>query len=66
MDASVIQGVRFLALNFSLGNFICLFAVTGLSLVVSIVVTALVCIFYTTIGGMKAVVWNDVVQVRIS
>ncbi|XP_076801846.1 sodium-coupled monocarboxylate transporter 1-like [Clavelina lepadiformis] len=36
--------------------------VTGLSLVVSIVATALVCIFYTSIGGMKAVVWNDVVQ----
>jgi len=42
-------------------NFI--FVVTGLSLVMSIVATALVCIFYTTIGGMKAVVWNDVVQV---
>ncbi|XP_078495998.1 sodium-coupled monocarboxylate transporter 1-like isoform X1 [Ciona intestinalis] len=36
--------------------------VTGLSLIVSIVVTSLVCIFYTCIGGMKAVVWNDVVQ----
>uniref|UniRef100_H2Z0D0 Sodium-coupled monocarboxylate transporter 1 n=1 Tax=Ciona savignyi TaxID=51511 RepID=H2Z0D0_CIOSA len=36
--------------------------VTGLSLIVSIVATSLVCIFYTCIGGMKAVVWNDVVQ----
>jgi len=40
------------------------FPVTALDLNISIVVTALVCIFYTTIGGIKAVVWNDVVQVR--
>nr|XP_002120451.1 sodium-coupled monocarboxylate transporter 1-like [Ciona intestinalis] len=36
--------------------------VTGLSLYISIVATSLVCTFYTSIGGMKAVVWNDSVQ----
>ncbi|CAG5078093.1 Oidioi.mRNA.OKI2018_I69.PAR.g8898.t1.cds [Oikopleura dioica] len=37
-------------------------AVTGMSLDLAILTTGLVCIFYTTLGGMKAVVWTDVVQ----
>lgn len=36
--------------------------VTGMSVVSSILTVILVCIFYTTIGGMKAVIWTDVVQ----
>ncbi|XP_066925084.1 sodium-coupled monocarboxylate transporter 1-like isoform X1 [Clytia hemisphaerica] len=37
-------------------------AVGGVPLYVSITVTGLVCIFYTTIGGIKAVVWTDCFQ----
>lgn len=37
-------------------------AVTGLSLIFSICGTAIVCTFYTTIGGLKAVIWTDVIQ----
>ena len=33
-----------------------------MSLDLAILTTGLVCIFYTTLGGMKAVVWTDVVQ----
>ena len=28
----------------------------------AILSTGLVCVFYTTLGGMKAVVWTDVIQ----
>ncbi|KAJ8030660.1 Sodium-coupled monocarboxylate transporter 1 [Holothuria leucospilota] len=37
--------------------------VTGMSVVSSILIVTIVCIFYTTIGGMKAVIWSDVFQV---
>ncbi|XP_063958267.1 sodium-coupled monocarboxylate transporter 1-like [Lytechinus pictus] len=37
-------------------------AATGMSLSVSIISTGFVCIFYTTIGGMKAVLWTDTFQ----
>ncbi|XP_038057841.1 sodium-coupled monocarboxylate transporter 1-like isoform X2 [Patiria miniata] len=40
-------------------------AVTGLHLWGSVVAIGLVCTFYTTIGGMKAVLWTDVFQVTI-
>ncbi|XP_022090973.1 sodium-coupled monocarboxylate transporter 1-like isoform X2 [Acanthaster planci] len=40
-------------------------AVTGLHLWGSVVAIGLVCTFYTTIGGMKAVLWTDVFQVCI-
>ncbi|KAJ8037442.1 Sodium-coupled monocarboxylate transporter 1 [Holothuria leucospilota] len=36
-------------------------AVTNLNLWIIIVTTGLVCTFYTTMGGMKAVIWTDVV-----
>uniref|UniRef100_V9KIM9 Sodium-coupled monocarboxylate transporter 1 n=1 Tax=Callorhinchus milii TaxID=7868 RepID=V9KIM9_CALMI len=39
--------------------------VTGMNLWISIVMTALVCTFYTTLGGIKAVVWTDVFQVCV-
>jgi sodium-coupled monocarboxylate transporter 8/12 len=38
-------------------------AVTGLSKTVSVLSIGLVCTFYSTIGGMKAVVVTDVFQV---
>ncbi|CAL1274534.1 unnamed protein product [Larinioides sclopetarius] len=39
--------------------------VTGLHLWVCILSIGLVCTFYTTIGGIKAVVWTDVFQITI-
>jgi len=39
--------------------------VTGLQAWVTILVTGLVCTFYTAVGGMKAVIWADVVQMII-
>lgn len=38
--------------------------VTGLNLTFSILATGIICTFYTTIGGIKAVIWTDVFQVR--
>lgn len=40
-------------------------AVTGLSLWGSVLAVSLVCIFYTAVGGMKAVLWADTVQMLI-
>ncbi|CBY13367.1 unnamed protein product [Oikopleura dioica] len=37
-------------------------AVTSIDLNLAILSCGLVCVFYTTLGGMKAVVWTDVVQ----
>ncbi|XP_072046245.1 sodium-coupled monocarboxylate transporter 1-like [Amphiura filiformis] len=39
--------------------------VTGINLWGSVLATVLVCTFYTTIGGMKAVLWTDVFQMFI-
>lgn len=39
-------------------------AVTGLNKIVSIIAVGLVCTFYSTIGGMKAVLITDVFQVN--
>lgn len=44
---------------------IALEAVTGLSLMSSITLVGLVCVFYSTIGGIKAVIITDVFQVII-
>lgn len=43
---------------------IALEALTGLSQNISILVVGCVCTFYSTIGGMKAVIITDVFQVR--
>ncbi|XP_046861298.1 sodium-coupled monocarboxylate transporter 1-like [Xenia sp. Carnegie-2017] len=37
-------------------------AVSDLPIIVSVVVTGLICIFYTSLGGFRAVVWADVFQ----
>ncbi|XP_078379322.1 sodium-coupled monocarboxylate transporter 1-like isoform X1 [Oculina patagonica] len=44
------------------GPAIALEAVTGFPVWASITSIGVVCTFYTTIGGMKAVIWNDVFQ----
>lgn len=36
--------------------------VTGIDIFITTPVVCLICIFYTCIGGLKAVVWTDVVQ----
>ncbi|KAJ8040724.1 Sodium-coupled monocarboxylate transporter 1 [Holothuria leucospilota] len=40
--------------------------VTGLNLTFSILGTGIICTFYTSIGGIKAVIWTDVFQVAVS
>ncbi len=40
-------------------------AVTGLDVVTSILIMGLVTIVYTMMGGMKAVIWTDVIQVVV-
>lgn len=42
---------------------IALGAITGLSVTTSITLVGLVCVFYSTIGGIKAVIITDVFQV---
>ncbi|NWR81739.1 SC5A5 protein, partial [Centropus unirufus] len=39
--------------------------VTGLDVWASLLSTGVICTFYTTIGGMKAVIWTDVFQVFV-
>ncbi|XP_078583638.1 sodium-coupled monocarboxylate transporter 1-like isoform X2 [Branchiostoma floridae x Branchiostoma japonicum] len=40
-------------------------AVTGLNVWVAVISLGVVCTFYTTIGGMKAVMWTDTFQVCV-
>lgn len=40
-------------------------SVTPMSLETSIVAVGVVCTFYTTVGGMKAVIWTDVLQLGV-
>ncbi|XP_028405437.1 sodium-dependent multivitamin transporter-like [Dendronephthya gigantea] len=44
------------------GPSLALESVTGLPIWVSILSIGVVCTFYTTIGGIRAVIWNDVFQ----
>lgn len=41
------------------------FAVTGINVHIITPAVCIVCIFYTTVGGLKAVVWTDVIQTII-
>jgi solute carrier family 5 (sodium-coupled monocarboxylate transporter), member 8/12 len=36
--------------------------VSGINLHIITTVTSMICIFYTTVGGLKAVVWTDTLQ----
>lgn len=36
--------------------------VSGINLHIITCVTSMICIFYTTVGGLKAVVWTDTLQ----
>ncbi|KAL5018319.1 hypothetical protein ScPMuIL_004041 [Solemya velum] len=47
------------------GPALSLSVVTGLSLWGSIIAVGVVCTFYTTLGGMKAVLWTDTLQMCI-
>ncbi|MBN3302959.1 SC5A5 protein, partial [Amia calva] len=38
---------------------------TGLNMWASLFSTGLICTFYTTVGGMKAVIWTDVFQIIV-
>nr|XP_014347292.1 PREDICTED: sodium/iodide cotransporter isoform X2 [Latimeria chalumnae] len=39
--------------------------VTGLNIWASLLSTGAICTFYTTVGGMKAVIWTDVFQIIV-
>uniref|UniRef100_A0A4W3JZV3 Sodium-coupled monocarboxylate transporter 1 n=1 Tax=Callorhinchus milii TaxID=7868 RepID=A0A4W3JZV3_CALMI len=49
----------------AVGCFLLYMVITGLNLWISIITTGLVCALYTTLGGIKAVVWTDVVQICV-
>lgn len=38
------------------------FLATGIDISMSTPIVCFICVFYTCVGGMKAVVWTDVVQ----
>ncbi|XP_035213784.1 putative sodium-dependent multivitamin transporter [Stegodyphus dumicola] len=57
----VIQMVLFMSVGLYSPS-IALSAVSGLSHLVSILSVGIVCAFYCTLGGMKAVLWTDVFQ----
>uniref|UniRef100_A0A3B4ZGJ9 Solute carrier family 5 member 5 n=1 Tax=Stegastes partitus TaxID=144197 RepID=A0A3B4ZGJ9_9TELE len=44
---------------------LCVFAATGLNMWVSLFSTGIICTVYTTVGGMKAVIWTDVFQIIV-
>lgn len=44
------------------GPAVALASVTPLSISTSILVVGTICTFYTSIGGIKAVIWTDVLQ----
>lgn len=44
---------------------ILIFLVTGINMHVIAPITCFICIFYTTLGGLKAVVWTDTLQFSI-
>ncbi|XP_001630712.2 sodium-coupled monocarboxylate transporter 1 isoform X1 [Nematostella vectensis] len=57
----IIQTLLYIAIVLY-GPSLTLEAVTGFPLWIAIITIGLVCTFYTTLGGMKAVIWTDVFQ----
>ncbi|XP_077995856.1 sodium-coupled monocarboxylate transporter 1-like [Glandiceps talaboti] len=55
----IIQMTLFMAVVM-IGPALAFNAVNGFPLYISIIITGCVCMFYTALGGMKAVVWTDV------
>ena len=68
---SVLGGVLFFFLRGLLAGIaiyapsIALCAVTGWNLTLCIILSGLLTLLYTTLGGMSAVVWNDILQVIV-
>lgn len=65
-------GCLFFILEYTLYLFVVLYApslaleaVAGIPLSASILTTGIVCTFYTSLGGLKAVIWTDVFQSMI-
>lgn len=46
----------------TLETFILIFAVSAVNWTITTPIVCLICIFYTCLGGIKAVVWTDVLQ----
>uniref|UniRef100_A0A673AA52 Solute carrier family 5 member 5 n=1 Tax=Sphaeramia orbicularis TaxID=375764 RepID=A0A673AA52_9TELE len=46
-------------------NVLFLLSATGLNMWVSLFSTGIICTLYTTLGGMKAVIWTDVFQIVV-
>ncbi|XP_067679207.1 sodium-coupled monocarboxylate transporter 1-like [Haliotis asinina] len=61
MGASCVENVFYMSIIL-FGQGIALQAVTGFSTLGSILVTSAAVVLYTTIGGLKAVIWTDVLQ----
>ncbi|XP_071119588.1 sodium-coupled monocarboxylate transporter 2-like [Haliotis cracherodii] len=59
--ASCVQNIFYLCIVL-LGQGLALRAVTGISTMESILVTSAAAVLYTAIGGLKAVIWTDVIQ----
>uniref|UniRef100_A0AAR2ISU0 Solute carrier family 5 member 5 n=1 Tax=Pygocentrus nattereri TaxID=42514 RepID=A0AAR2ISU0_PYGNA len=63
--------VRYLTLTvgrsqkFGYKRIVFVYSATGLNMWASLFSTGFICTFYTTLGGMKAVVWTDVFQVVV-
>jgi SSS family transporter len=68
---AVLGGILFLAMRGLLAGIaiyapsIALCAVTGWNLNLCIILSGLMTLFYTTLGGMSAVVWTDIIQVVV-
>jgi sodium-coupled monocarboxylate transporter 8/12 len=47
------------------GPSLALSQMTGLNIWISVGLCGIVCTIYTSIGGMKAVIWTDVIQASV-
>jgi Na+/proline symporter len=51
-------------MKFATINDLKILAVTGIDVHYTSWLVVIICIFYTCVGGLKAVVWSDVVRTR--